>query len=592
MKCRNAVPFAVLLFLITATGAWAQSIGYLPSPNGVSYGASPSVLSLEIQTGYPRAIVRKNDWTAFQTSGTMRLYQDGVVIASAPQTAGAASVILPFSWNFTSGTRRFYAVTTTNPYVSGSVSVTAGYIPASPAGVTASPASTSSVTVKWNAVSGATRYKVRYTNTGAETGDLYSTTYTWPGLSAGTNHCFTVLACAGTGFCSAPSAQACSTTQAEQYRVGVLFYREKEENGVKRLMTWPEIDVELGKILYDVAANRPVRSGNGRQAQLILEMDVEWNKTELAAGQYDFEWFKEFARRCRLNNIKWTPLLSVHYAPSWIYSAYEPDRLRDMQGVIVPDNQNAFLKFSPSSAVWGAEAKAWVKAFVTAMKNAGHFGPGGAIDEVLIANEMMYPSAKLTSYDTASRNKWTAQYPTAPYPTSFYAANFPKFRADQLSYAIAAMIVGAKEVLPSNVNVSSKLYPFFFPRADDVESDEWRGYTDASIGYMNSQFRGIFALDSYPNSYCGYSWSPSSDYNAARKRTSLPLYVAEFNRNKGCPVALTRTQTYNAVMTGFQSYGVRTFIFFAWNPNGTDRDLAITPEQKAGLADAMNWIVP
>lgn len=591
MKLRPAVQFAVLLFLMTTSAASAQYVSYVASPSGVSYGASPSVLSLEIQTGYPRAIVRKNDWSAFQTSGTMRLYQDGYQIASAPQYAGATSIVIPFSWNFTTGTKNFYAMTTTNPYASGSVSVTAGYIPAPPSGVTATAASSSSVTVRWNAVSGATRYKVRHTNTGGQTGDLYSTSYTYGGLAAGTSHCFVVLACAEPGFCSQPSTQVCATTPGEQYKVGVLFYRNKMDpydNNIVTPMNWTEIGLELDKIRTDIAGDRPVRSGGGREVRLVVQTDVGWRDSEPVRGQYNFEWYKQFAEYCRVRNIKWTPLLSVHYAPDWILSTYDADRVRDMQGQIVIEDDSPFLRISPSSAVWGVEAKAWVKAFVNAM--AGHFGPNGVIDEVLIGNEMMYPNKMLTSYDAASRRKWNDQYGTA-FPTYFYATNYPQFRANELSYAIASMLIAAKEVLPANVHVSSKLYPFFFPRSNDIEQDEWRGYTDASIGYMNSHFRGIFALDSYPNSYCRQGWTPLHDYSAAGSRSSLPLYVAEFNRNKACAAVLTRTDTSQAAIDGFNNR-VRTFVFFAWNPSGKDKDLAITPEQKLGLADAMNSVVP
>jgi hypothetical protein len=598
MKFRFAV-VSILLYLMTASAAWAQYYSYVASPSGVSYGASPSVLSLEIQTGYPRAIVRKNDWTAFQTTGTMRLYQDGVQIASATQYAGSASVIIPFSWNFTSGTRNFYAMTSTNPYASGSVSVTAGYIPAPPSGVTATAASSSSVAVSWNAVSGATRYILRHTNTGQQTGNLYTTSHTYPGLAAGTNHCFVVLACAGTGFCSAPSAPpVCATTPAEQYKVGVLFYRDKMDpvdNSIVTPMDWTEIGLELDRIRAEIAGGRPIRSGGGREVRLVVQSDVGWADSEPVRGQYNFEWYKKFAEYCRARDIKWTPLLSVHYAPDWILSTYDADRVRDMQERIVDvvdPKASPFLRVSPSSAMWGTDAKAWVQAFVNAMKGAGHFGPTGAIDEVLIGNEMMYPSAMLTSYDAASRAKWRDQYGTTPLPTSLYAANYQQFRANQLSYAIASILIAAKDVLPAHIKVSTKLYPFFFPRSNDTESDEWRGYTDASVGYMNSQFRGMFALDSYPNSYCSQGWSPDHDYQAATSRSALPLYVAEFNRNKACSTALTRYETSKAATDGFKYYRVRGFIFFAWNPNGDDKDLAITPEQKLGLADAMNWVVP
>jgi hypothetical protein len=591
MKIRCVV-VAVLLLLMPAGTAWAQYTSYVATPAGISYGASPSVLSLEIQTGSPRAVVRKNDGSAFQTSGTMRLYQDGAQIASATQSAGIASVILPFAWKFTSGTHSFYATTSTNPYASGSVSVTAGYIPAPPAGVTATATSSSSVAVSWNSVSGATRYKVRFVNTGAQTGDLTTTSYTWTGLSAGTNQCFAVLACSTTGFCSSPSAQACAMTQATpavKYKVGVVLFGGDDTDASLTLTRG-----RINDMIRDVAKYRPVRSGSGREVRLVVELEVPWSRT----ANYNFWWFQQFARLCEELQVKWTPLLSPHYVPSTIQQAYAADRVTDMN---VKPLDPTFLKFSPSSPVWGAETAQWVDAFIRAMQNdagVNHFAANKAIDEVLVANEMQYPGNVLTSRDARSVQQWQLKYGTGTaYPTTLTTA-FRTFRAEQLSYAINAMVDKARRTLDSlglsTVGVSSKLYPYNFPRSNEAEDNKRAGYTDSSLAFLDSNFRGLFAMDSYPNSYCGSPWSVTSDYAAAHARTAKPLYVAEFNVAKGSPectnVTLTRAQVSSAAITGFQSYTVRSFTFFAWNPG--DKRYVITADQKLGLADAMNWIVP
>ncbi|MCL2231127.1 MAG: fibronectin type III domain-containing protein [Treponema sp.] len=71
--------------------------------------------------------------------------------------------------------------------------------PSAPTGVSAVAASASSITISWNAVSGANRYDVmRYTSAGASTWTAYqnagnTTSYTWTGLSSGT-HWFRVSA--------------------------------------------------------------------------------------------------------------------------------------------------------------------------------------------------------------------------------------------------------------------------------------------------------------------------------------------------------------------------------------------------------------
>jgi hypothetical protein len=591
-KIRNAV----LLSLLMVTGAAsAQYVSYVASPSGVSYGASPSVLSLEIQTGYPRAIVRKNDWTAFQTTGTMRLYQNGALIASATQYAGSTSVILPFSWNFTSGTRSFYATTTTNPYASGSVSVTAGYIPAPPNGVTASATSSSAATISWNVVSGATRYKVRHVASNAQTGDLYSTSYNWTGLAAGTNHCFVVLACAGTGYCSSPSAQACTTTPmaaSGKYKVGVVMYGNESSD-----YTLAGTEARLLELIRDVANNRPVRVGNGAEVRLVVQLEVEWNRTDT----HDFWWYQQFARLCERLGVKWTPLLSPHYVPSTIDNWYAGHRVTNMNGQVL-DPVPEFLKFSPSSPVWSAETAQWVEAFVRAMQNDGgvnHFGPNGAIDEILVGNEMQYPSNILTSRDPYMVEQWHLKHGySTTYPATLTPA-FRTFRAEQLSYAINAMVDRARRTLDSlglyTTGISSKLYPYNFPRADEGDEQRFAGYTDSSIAFLDSNFRNVFAIDSYPSAYCGGTWTLTRDLAAADNRTTKSLYVAEFNVPKiaQCTgTVLTRSQVESAVKTGFQYYNVRNFTFFAWNPTGRDAHMAINAEQRAGLADAMNWVVP
>jgi PKD repeat protein len=91
----------------------------------------------------------------------------------------------------------------------------AAAMPGTPSGVTATVAGATSVTVSWNAVDSATRYKVTNETSGVQTPDLTSgTSYAWTNLTSGTNYCFTVIACAAVGSCSAPSARACASPSA------------------------------------------------------------------------------------------------------------------------------------------------------------------------------------------------------------------------------------------------------------------------------------------------------------------------------------------------------------------------------------------
>ena len=492
--------FGLFLFLVAAVGAEAQQTRYDAYPSGDAVAPAPSVLTLRIDPAGPRAIVRKTDGGAFQTSGTMYLYQNGSLLTSVSQSAGVYSITIPFSFNFTSGTSSYYVKSSNNPYNSATVSVTATPV----------------------------------------------------------------------------------------YKVGVVLFRHGRS-------IW-EVRADLETLRTKIAASRPRRFGNGREAHLVVQLEVPWNETEYAAGYYDFSFYQQFARVCEELQIKWTPLLSPHYVPAHISSKYAGDRVTNMQGGIVDP---AFLKFSPSSAVWGAETANWARAFIQAMRydsGYNHFGRYAAIEEVLVGNEILYPTDVLTSRDPASQAKWAQRFPGYSYPTTF-TTNFRTFRAEQLSYAINAMMSAVKSELTNvgatTVGVSSKLVPYLFPRSDDWEQDRWGGYTDSSISFLNSNFKELFAIDSYGSDFCN-GWYPyTRDYSAARNRTSKPIYVAEFNREKNtCTNPITRSQVYNAAVTGFNSYNVRAFVLFAHNPTGTDAVLYMNDDQAAGLGDALNWLVP
>ncbi|MEA2571650.1 MAG: hypothetical protein QOI24_3651 [Acidobacteriota bacterium] len=125
-----------------------------------------------------------------------------------------------YTWpNLASGTNYCFTVIACNvPGVCSSDSqqscATPAVIPAPPTNVATSAPSSTSVTITWSASAGATRYHVRNKTTGGETGDLTSTSYTWPGLTSGTNYCFTVIACNVPGVCSSDSLQSCATPAA------------------------------------------------------------------------------------------------------------------------------------------------------------------------------------------------------------------------------------------------------------------------------------------------------------------------------------------------------------------------------------------
>ena len=91
-------------------------------------------------------------------------------------------------------------------------------IPSAPTGVTATAASSSSITVSWSAVTGATSYRVevRTTSTGtwSTLQTVFGTSYTHTGLSANTQRWYRVFAINTAGTSSASSIVTATTSQA------------------------------------------------------------------------------------------------------------------------------------------------------------------------------------------------------------------------------------------------------------------------------------------------------------------------------------------------------------------------------------------
>jgi PKD repeat protein len=204
----GALRASILLYCLNAAGAEAQS--YSASPSGYAAGGD-GVIEMRIDTSARQATVRKVSGT-FQKNGTMLFYEQGSVAASSNYYAGASQVTFGVSFGFTSGSRSYYAVAASsdgNQFYSGTVQVTATQqAPAAPSAT--ATAGAGSVTISWNAVSGATRYKVTNLTTGQETDNLYTTSYVWSGLSNGMTYCFEVRAL--NTISSLPSAQKCART--------------------------------------------------------------------------------------------------------------------------------------------------------------------------------------------------------------------------------------------------------------------------------------------------------------------------------------------------------------------------------------------
>jgi chitodextrinase len=169
-------------------------------------------------------------------------YRNGSEIRSAASTSYTDS-------GLSAKTSYTYAATAVNPAgesaQSSAVTATSpdtgsGAIPATPTGLTVSSTTTRSVTLAWNASTGAARYNV-YRN-GTEVGSSASTSYTDDGLSPGatyiyavtavsTNHIYTVTAVNSSSE-SAESQAVKATTQLEAVTAPLtLHYAEGRITG-------------------------------------------------------------------------------------------------------------------------------------------------------------------------------------------------------------------------------------------------------------------------------------------------------------------------------------------------------------------------
>jgi len=81
-----------------------------------------------------------------------------------------------------------------------------------PANLQAQALGTSSISLSWLSSTGASFYQVVNVTTGAQHANVVDIPHVWSSLTANTQYCFTVAACASTNVCSPPTAQACTTT--------------------------------------------------------------------------------------------------------------------------------------------------------------------------------------------------------------------------------------------------------------------------------------------------------------------------------------------------------------------------------------------
>ncbi|WP_350287959.1 T9SS type A sorting domain-containing protein [uncultured Croceitalea sp.] len=396
---------------------------------------------------------------------------------------------------------------------------------------------------------------------------------------------------------------------SQEYKVGVHLFKRETGN----LATENETGKTLDSIIASISANKPNRTTGSKTVKLVIGLEVPWKDTEINQGVYNFDWYISFAALCESKGIKWTPLLSPHYVPEFYKNMYSADKLNYVDQT--PYTEFNFLYFSPSSDIWNNEVAKWIKEFIDEMSNANHFStlstPNGAIEELLVGNEMIYPFNKTISGDDATIRKWNQENPSIAYPvnsnqfigfwnnTTLASNPLKDFRNKQLAYCIGGMIHVAKSQLTlrlgsnnaDNIGVSSKLYPYLFPRTNIAIADEICGYDNAQLGYLINLSNKFVAIDSYTDPD---GWDLIDDYNATNGRTSpsnKSIYLSEFNRKDGFDSDSPFLATdFSNFLTAYPN--IKYFVFFAWNPMGIASNTKITEGQILGLYNMINDLVP
>lgn len=364
-----------------------------------------------------------------------------------------------------------------------------------------------------------------------------------------------------------------------EYRIGVVAFR----NG----MNGTQLRAMLADIVRDISNNTPQLEGNGRRVQLVVQFEIPWEATEPQEGRFDFAPYVDFARACSEKNVRWSVLLSPHYVPSWAADRYRYDKPVDAAGKV---HEYRFMPFSASSDLWRVEAPRWIRAAISALANdAGRNHIGGAVSDVLVANEFQFPGSLQVSFDAATRRRRGTRSMT-------WSTEFRDWRAGEVADALVQMVRAAKDqmrALGRTVPVASKLVSYRFPPNDASISS----YTVSSLATLNAEFDSMFAFDAYPKPYsggnCGNAWTFNNDFAAARTYSSKAVYLSEFNYDFGtstqpCTGRMSENDIAYTMRLARQN-NVRYAVMFSWNSipeDGNDHSIQNRADQKAGLRRA------
>jgi hypothetical protein len=336
-------------------------------------------------------------------------------------------------------------------------------------------------------------------------------------------------------FCGRPAAAALGPVSPSGHPIiylGVTYFSDGDLNH----------DSSELQAIISAFGGSPYRYGNAYDVQLVIESEIGWNETEPSSGDYShFGHYQQFAELVRSLGLVWTPLLSYHYVPGWVSSAYAADAM-----------PSAFMPFVPNSAVWSGPAAAWTRQAMQAL--APYFG--NPIQVVLCGNEML----------TAKRAS----------DTDTSAAGFDA-RSQAWANALATLVNAAKGVVQGRVPVTTKLVPY------EVHATEMlRGSMFPHV-YDLLDSLDVIAIDAY---------GPSDTEYQALFRSDKATFLTEFNLASG---GASGNQLLAWVQQGVSRYNLRYAAWFCWKcspaPGSGESDYSMTADEQRGLRDAIDWVV-
>lgn len=207
---------------VNAGGTSAKSAS-TSATTGVSAPAVPSGVTARAASSTSITV----SWTAVSGATSYIIY--GGTSSSSLAQIGTATGATYTHTGLTAATTYYYSVASVNAGGTSDKSTTASAAtgtdaPLTPTGLTATAASATSMTVKFNAVNGATGYKLYWSSnntTFTQLSSLTTTTYTHTGLTANTTYYYKVSALNGSAE-SAQSASVSAKTSAAATKVAVI----------------------------------------------------------------------------------------------------------------------------------------------------------------------------------------------------------------------------------------------------------------------------------------------------------------------------------------------------------------------------------